>query len=74
MAGAAVALVSADYGIATTGVAGPDELEETPVGTVCIAVVRAGQPPLSATMHFEGDRDAVRRQATESAMAMLLAA
>ena len=36
---------TADYGLATTGVAGPDPAEGKPVGRVFVAVVRARHEP-----------------------------
>ena len=53
----------ADVGVATTGVAGPTELDGTPVGTVALAV--AG--PLGAAdrvIHLPGGRANVRRLAS----------
>ncbi|MCL4369313.1 MAG: competence/damage-inducible protein A [Chloroflexi bacterium] len=43
MARAARQALGADFGLSTTGVAGPDAIEEKPVGTVFIAVDGGGQ-------------------------------
>lgn len=63
----------ADVGIATTGVAGPDEQDEQPVGTVHIAV----STPLGTrvdSLVISGDRDRIRREATHIAIRRALAA
>ena len=64
-------VVGADVGIATTGVAGPDPQDGTPVGTVCIAVVTPeGESVVTHT--FSGDRAAIRAAATDAALAACL--
>ncbi len=45
MAVAARALFGADWAVATTGVAGPDPIEDKPVGTVHVAVAGRGRHP-----------------------------
>ena len=64
--------VGADVGIATTGVAGPDEQDGRPVGTVCIAVVTP-EGATTETSLFTGDRTQIRRAATDAALAAGLA-
>lgn len=62
-----------DVGIATTGVAGPDEQDGQPVGTVHIAVAT----PLGTrvdSLVISGDRDRIRREATHIALRRALAA
>ena len=62
--------LGADWGLATTGVAGPDEQEGQPVGTVHIAV--AG--PSGATtrsLRLPGDRERVRLLSVTSALDLL---
>lgn len=64
-------LMGADFGVATTGVAGPTGgTEETPVGTVWIGVAAPGAS-YSERCHFEGDREEVIKQATEEAYELL---
>lgn len=59
---------------AITGIAGPDGgSAEKPVGTVCFAWASAGGIAHTATHHFAGDRQAVRRQSVEAALRGLLA-
>ena len=59
-------MLSADVGLATTGVAGPDEAEGLAVGTVCLAVVVGGsdgsEPVEVATVvKLPGDRERIRQ-------------
>lgn len=67
----------ADWAVATTGVAGPSEVDGVKVGTVWFAVVGSApgmstQPQYTELRHFEGDREAIREQAIEHALAMVL--
>ena len=55
LAAGARTVCGADWGLATTGVAGPDDQNEIPVGTVFVAVSSA----------VPGARDAVRRLALD---------
>ena len=64
-------VVGADVGIATTGVAGPDPQDGTPVGTVCIAVVTPEGESV-ATHAFSGGRAAIRAAATDAALTACL--
>ena len=58
--------------VAVTGIAGPGGgTEDKPVGTVWVAWKRRGGYPRAELFHFEGDRDAVRRQTVASALAGL---
>jgi nicotinamide-nucleotide amidase len=65
--------LSASYGLATTGVAGPDPAEGKPVGTVYIAVAGPG-PLLARELALDGDRAAIRAATVESVLALLRAA
>ena len=59
--------------ISITGIAGPSGgTAEKPVGTVCFGWATENQT-LTKTMHFNGDRQAVRQQATEFALTELIA-
>jgi nicotinamide-nucleotide amidase len=53
----------ADVAVAVSGVAGPTGgTAAKPVGMVCIAWATKSAPTRSLTLHFAGDRTAVRRQ------------
>ena len=70
MARGVVARLAATWGIATTGVAGPDEQEGRPVGTVWIAV--AGPAGAQARLlALTGDRAAIRGATCEAALSLL---
>jgi len=63
MAAGALVHAKADIALASTGVAGPGGGSgRNPVGTVCFGWAMKGSEPQSARKHFDGDRDAVRRQ------------
>lgn len=59
-------LLGADVGLGVTGVAGPDEQDGEPVGTVCLAVVRRGEPPHTRSVRLPGHRETVRQLAVIS--------
>jgi nicotinamide-nucleotide amidase len=69
MASGVRTLTEATWGVATTGVAGPERQEDQPVGTVFIAVV--GPRELVREFHFDGDRAAVRQASVLMALALL---
>lgn len=54
------ARLNADIGISFTGVAGPDESEGKPVGTVYIGIAIKGKPAIVKKMELGGTRDANR--------------
>jgi nicotinamide-nucleotide amidase len=59
--------------ISITGVAGPTGgSAEKPVGTVCFGWANENQT-LTKTMHFDGDRQMIRQQAAQFALAELIA-
>ena len=71
MASGARAATGADVGVAITGIAGPGGgTSEKPVGTVCIAVDADGAIA-SSSAQLVGDRDEVRRRATQAALMMV---
>lgn len=73
MASGALSRSGAELAVAVTGIAGPDGgSADKPVGTVWFAWARSGHDPVSRCRHFDGDRDAVRRQAVDAALAGLL--
>jgi len=70
----ALANSHAQIAVAVSGVAGPSGgTPAKPVGTVCIAWGRRDGAPFAETRHFAGDREAVRRQSVECALAGVLA-
>lgn len=70
MARAARHSLDADYGIAVTGVAGPDELEGKPPGTIHIAV-HDGRAPENISYTFYQGREATKRRAVTTALFLL---
>ena len=63
--------LSATFGAATTGVAGPDATEGKPVGTVHIAVSAAGGTSVRSLV-LAGSRDEVRQQTVKETLGLLL--
>jgi nicotinamide-nucleotide amidase len=69
MAEGAIAQSRADYGIAISGIAGPDGGSvDKPVGTVCFAFSRGPDRTITERCHFTGDRRAVREQSIAHAI------
>ncbi len=63
----------ADLGLSISGIAGPGGgSADKPVGTVCFGWGRTGESPQTATCRFDGDREAVRRQAVVFALTELI--
>lgn len=63
-------VLGADWGVATTGVAGPSAVEGRPVGTVHVAV--AGEHGTTcAALHLHGTRTEVRRGSVAGALSLL---
>lgn len=58
------------WGVGTTGVAGPDRQEDQPVGTVFVGVAGPDGTEVREC-HFDGDRAAVRQQASQAALDLL---
>ncbi len=63
-------IFSTDFGISTTGYAGPDSAERIPTGTVFISV-STDIRTVTEECHFRGDRDEVRLRAARKALDML---
>jgi len=64
---------NADIAVAISGIAGPGgAMPGKPVGTVCFAWVAKDSVHQQDTRHFEGDREAVRRQSVACALQGLL--
>ncbi len=70
LAEGARAALGADWGVATTGVAGPDEQEGKPVGTVHVAVAGPAGTAVR-TARLPGDRERVRAVAVTAALDLL---
>ena len=63
----------ADLALSISGIAGPGGgSADKPVGTVCFGWGRTGESPQTVTCHFDGDREAVRRQAVVFALTELI--
>ncbi|MCM3725912.1 competence/damage-inducible protein A [Neobacillus cucumis] len=58
-------LLAADIGVSFTGVAGPDELEGKPVGTVYIGIAIKGRPTVVEKLTLGGTREAIRNRAVK---------
>ncbi|MEU5212982.1 nicotinamide-nucleotide amidohydrolase family protein [Streptomyces sp. NPDC020742] len=65
-------VLGADWGIATTGVAGPEPQDGQPVGTVFVAVQGPGGVGGVRELALSGDRDRIRRDTIEAVLALLL--
>ncbi|MCX6407674.1 MAG: nicotinamide-nucleotide amidohydrolase family protein [Propionibacteriales bacterium] len=66
-------LLDADWGLSTTGVAGPGPSEDKPAGTVFVGLDGPGHRLQSEPLHLDGDRDAVRRGTVGAALSSLVA-
>jgi nicotinamide-nucleotide amidase len=70
MASGACRVLGCDVAVAVTGVAGPDEQEGVPVGTVYLAVAE-GDDAQSVMVRLPGDRERVRQFSTISVLDLL---
>jgi nicotinamide-nucleotide amidase len=69
MVSGALAHSGATLAVAVTGIAGPGGgTADKPVGTVWLAWKRRGGYPKAELHHFDGDREAVRRQTVDVAL------
>jgi competence/damage-inducible protein CinA-like protein len=71
MAEGAQRVLGADVGIAITGVAGPDEMEGQPVGTVWYAIAIPGHETEAVTARLPFDRERIRQFSTISVLNLL---
>ena len=72
MAEGARRVLQADVAVSVTGLAGPDGDEfGNPVGTVFIGYAD-GKTAFAREYHFDGDREQVRTQTIEAALALIL--
>ena len=67
-------LVGADFGVSTTGVAGPATQEGKPVGLVFVAVAGPGGGVRTRRCEFGGERPEIREQTVKAALDLLLEA
>jgi nicotinamide-nucleotide amidase len=71
MAEGARRALGADVGIAVTGVAGPDEQDGQPVGTVWFALALPDAPAEAVSTRLPGDRERIRQFSTISLLNLL---
>ena len=65
-------LLGADWGLATTGVAGPEPQDGTPVGTVYVAVAGPdGKRPVAERRMFSGGRSEIRNNSVRAVLELL---
>ena len=70
MASGVRSLMGATFGLSTTGVAGPDPVDDKPVGMVYVAVVGPGTSRVKA-LELSGDRAGIRAQSVLAVLALL---
>ncbi|MHB1473952.1 MAG: CinA family protein [Dermatophilaceae bacterium] len=70
MAAGVRALTGATYGLATTGVAGPDPADGKPVGTVYVALAGPGASRVEG-LALSGDRAGIRAQSVRAVLMLL---
>jgi nicotinamide-nucleotide amidase len=63
--------LGADWGVATTGVAGPTPQDGRPVGTVHVAVAGPSGPVAAAALRLAGDRAGIREESVRAAVKLL---
>jgi PncC family amidohydrolase len=71
MAAGARRVIGADVGLGVTGVAGPDEQEGQPPGTVFFGLAVGDEPPEAVGTQLPGQREMVRQFATISLLNLL---
>ncbi len=71
MAEGASRVLGAEVGLGVTGVAGPEEQDGRPPGTVFVGLVAPGLPTAAHELRLPGDRDRVRQFAAISALDLL---
>jgi nicotinamide-nucleotide amidase len=65
-------VLGADWGVATTGVAGPDPQDGWPVGAVYVAVVGPEGVGKVAALRLNGGRADIRKESVRSVLGLLL--
>ncbi|WP_335933335.1 CinA family protein [Streptomyces sp. PTD5-9] len=71
MATGARRVLGADWGVATTGVAGPDPQDGKPVGTVYVAVSGPDGAEKVTALRLNGGRADIRRESVRNVLALL---
>ncbi|MFM2046136.1 MAG: hypothetical protein RL383_213, partial [Actinomycetota bacterium] len=71
MARGAQRVLGCDVALALTGVAGPDEQDGRPVGTLCVAVVMPDGSAVTATLMMPPARDQMRQMSVITALDFL---
>nr|BFE87806.1 hypothetical protein GCM10020093_104070 [Planobispora longispora] len=71
MAGGVRELTGATYGVAATGVAGPDPQDGKPVGTVHLAVSGPGERVWHRDLQLRGTREEIRQWTVNEAIDLL---
>ncbi|MBR7676072.1 CinA family protein [Streptomyces daliensis] len=71
MAGGVRKALGADWGVSTTGVAGPEPQDGQPVGTVFVAVAGPGGGARAVRLALAGDRSAIRAESVDKVLALL---
>ncbi|MFJ5721527.1 CinA family protein [Streptomyces sp. NPDC093149] len=66
-------VLGTDWGMATTGVAGPESQDGKPVGTVYVAVAGPDGAENVAALRLNGGREDIRRESVRSVLALLCA-
>jgi len=64
-------VLGADWGVATTGVAGPDPQDGKPVGTVHVAAAGPNGAVFAGELALSGDRAAIRAETVTSALRLV---
>jgi nicotinamide-nucleotide amidase len=72
LAAGARARCGADWGLSTTGVAGPDPQDGVPVGTVYLGLAGPGGDRGVRRLDLVGDRPAIRRATVAAALELLI--
>ena len=71
MARGACSFLDADWGVATTGVAGPEPQDGQPVGTVYTAAAGPGGTVTAVRLRLEGGRSEIRAASVRAALQLL---
>jgi nicotinamide-nucleotide amidase len=71
MAEGAMRVLGSSVGLGVTGVAGPTEQDDVPVGTVFVAVAIAGAETTTRQLRLPGQRDQIRQFAVINALDLL---